>query len=1042
MKCKTIISFLTAYCILALSFVTVPLCVNAVPGSWTFDNGAEGWVSANANESTVSFKDGIMVVNVTGIDPALSTQNDLNLPTDTVKKIKVRMKNETKGTKAQFYYLTKESSAWGEDKHIDFDITANDSDFKEYVIDMTEAPGWKGTLTCLRLDPTSRSTGKVYIDKIELVGVEATAISLNQPDASVAVEGPEPYIAGKSMETDDYIIATVNAKDEVFGAKGDGEADDTQAIQKALNKAAEMGGGIVFLPSGMYKVSGNLTIPGTVTLRGQWKNPINGGSGKGTILMAYAGRGDAEGTPFIMAKVSSCIMDLSIWYPEQRFDNILPYPWTIGYEGVSVTARNITLYNSYQGIHTALVNGSAQHAKNIYGTVLKQGMIMDMNLEVSDYVSIYFNNDIWAGSGLPGSPAKEEQKKILRSYTSQNATGITLGRNDDIFLYDIQVNKDDFLTGIRMIKTDHPAPFGGGAYGHLIRLHDTTTKIEATSQWTNLSIADDVGGTEKFQHIFAPERRPESDKFYNVRKEPYNAKGDGKTDDFKAIQEALNTAGANGGGTVFLPVGQYKISGELVVPSGVELRGAFEEIHHVMDKTSTELLAYAGRGSEDGKAFITLEAHSGLHGVTISYPEQIMGTDYVPYPWTVKGEGEKVWVEYVTILNGYNLINLYDKRCDDFVVKGVWATALNKGIAIGGGSSNGTMEYNFTTYGVWMETARKSGTSEASELKSYYAQASTAFVFGDSSGIKALSNFAFGSKNGVIFSEQNGRYCRDSIFFRLGLDQPSKSSNIILQAADGIHIVGLSTASHKDYIFTEATFKGTVNIYGINQWGGGANKVSHGKVNIIRWGLGLFKENQENIAYGKSIQSSSNKWGGFRAEDSIDGLRQTTWISDNKAEPHWIMLDLNGDYSIKGWKVLHAGFNGEEAKLNTKDFKLQVSLDGKEWSDADGVTGNQQPITERELKKSVRARFVRLYVDGPVQEGAEDTASRIAEFMVFGKLYDEAAELKEKEIEEKEGRGSDSKMRIVFIAFGIILVGGAGSLFVIKKTKKKAVSKS
>jgi polygalacturonase len=51
-----------------------------------------------------------------------------------------------------------------------------------------------------------------------------------------------------------------------FGARGDGAAKDTGAIQKAIDKAASLGGGTVTLPPGRY-LSGTLHLRSRVTLR-------------------------------------------------------------------------------------------------------------------------------------------------------------------------------------------------------------------------------------------------------------------------------------------------------------------------------------------------------------------------------------------------------------------------------------------------------------------------------------------------------------------------------------------------------------------------------------------------------------------------------------------------------------------------------------------------------------------------------------------------------------------------------------------------------
>ena len=57
----------------------------------------------------------------------------------------------------------------------------------------------------------------------------------------------------------------VNARD--YGAKGDGQADDTAAIQAALEAAATKGP-VCFVPAGHYRLNESLTVPPGVTLAG------------------------------------------------------------------------------------------------------------------------------------------------------------------------------------------------------------------------------------------------------------------------------------------------------------------------------------------------------------------------------------------------------------------------------------------------------------------------------------------------------------------------------------------------------------------------------------------------------------------------------------------------------------------------------------------------------------------------------------------------------------------------------------------------------
>lgn len=57
-----------------------------------------------------------------------------------------------------------------------------------------------------------------------------------------------------------------------YGAKGDGTADDTAAVQAAITAAGAGAGGTVYFPAGTYKISAALTMASYVTLAGDGDN--------------------------------------------------------------------------------------------------------------------------------------------------------------------------------------------------------------------------------------------------------------------------------------------------------------------------------------------------------------------------------------------------------------------------------------------------------------------------------------------------------------------------------------------------------------------------------------------------------------------------------------------------------------------------------------------------------------------------------------------------------------------------------------------------
>jgi hypothetical protein len=58
-----------------------------------------------------------------------------------------------------------------------------------------------------------------------------------------------------------------------FGAKGDGIADDTAAIQNAINSLSSNGGGKVIIPSGNYKC-GQITVASNITIEGMGNSSV------------------------------------------------------------------------------------------------------------------------------------------------------------------------------------------------------------------------------------------------------------------------------------------------------------------------------------------------------------------------------------------------------------------------------------------------------------------------------------------------------------------------------------------------------------------------------------------------------------------------------------------------------------------------------------------------------------------------------------------------------------------------------------------------
>ncbi|MGN0492311.1 MAG: discoidin domain-containing protein, partial [Acutalibacteraceae bacterium] len=101
--------------------------------------------------------------------------------------------------------------------------------------------------------------------------------------------------------------------------------------------------------------------------------------------------------------------------------------------------------------------------------------------------------------------------------------------------------------------------------------------------------------------------------------------------------------------------------------------------------------------------------------------------------------------------------------------------------------------------------------------------------------------------------------------------------------------------------------------------------------------------------------------------------------------PCWVVIDLKSVYLINRWEVQNIGAYGEGAESNASDYRLQYSLDCKNWKDADVVFGNTASVTSQKIEQ-ITAQYVRLYVTRANRTSFESERDRcaICEFTVYG----------------------------------------------------------
>jgi glucose/arabinose dehydrogenase/type 1 glutamine amidotransferase len=111
---------------------------------------------------------------------------------------------------------------------------------------------------------------------------------------------------------------------------------------------------------------------------------------------------------------------------------------------------------------------------------------------------------------------------------------------------------------------------------------------------------------------------------------------------------------------------------------------------------------------------------------------------------------------------------------------------------------------------------------------------------------------------------------------------------------------------------------------------------------------------------------------------SVSGGNTDKWCSLGSSR--WLRVDLGSARTVGRLVLRHAGAGGEPVRFNTRDFDLQVSTNGTDWTTVSAVRGNTASVSTHPITP-VTARYVRVNVLAPTQDS--DPAARIYEFEAY-----------------------------------------------------------
>ena len=331
--------------------------------------------------------------------------------------------------------------------------------------------------------------------------------------------------------------------------------------------------------------------------------------------------------------------------------------------------------------------------------------------------------------------------------------------------------------------------------------------------------------------------KPRSDAFIDLTCEPYNAKRG--EDISEKLQKAIDDLGA-GGGTVYLPAGEYYVNSHIDLKPGVELRGstftAHVDIYLTLAKTvedrsedgtnpyracGTVIYTDFGMGDSDGLEFISMYEGSGLCGLSIEYYRQ-KSTGIIPCSYTVRGHGSNVYVIDVGMSSSWNGIDFASEKCDNHYVEFVWGVGLANGVRVGAGSEGGIIRDCHYTVNCW-QIGRYSDSNYWDNVAAVAREKSTTFLITDSTGEVLYNNFSINQRNGISI----GSGARGVLLAGTAVDWSDCDIRMRGDAEATVvngQFVAVNDKSSPEFtlsvcIYTEESFTGKLRIFNATYWG-------------------------------------------------------------------------------------------------------------------------------------------------------------------------------------------------------------------------------
>ena len=221
---------------------------------------------------------------------------------------------------------------------------------------------------------------------------------------------------------------------------------------------------------------------------------------------------------------------------------------------------------------------------------------------------------------------------------------------------------------------------------------------------------------------------------------PYSADNTGNEDVTAVLQKAIDDCAANGGGTVWLPEGEYRLTGNVYIRQFVTVRGEYQD-PDVGKEYGTVIIADVPSEDIMTPGLFTVGASAGAVGLTVWYPEQDI-ENVKPYPYTFYAPGNADYmlntIKNCTLINSYRGIGACSEcendiyQCHEMLtIENVKGTCLYEGLNSYNSADVDTVKTLYILNKYWAEAGEAFNAPEEKLIDEYTRKNGYGLVIGD-----------------------------------------------------------------------------------------------------------------------------------------------------------------------------------------------------------------------------------------------------------------------------------------------------------------------